>query len=853
MSKQTRERTAARHVREETPLIPLPYQHLAAVAVIILTLVVYFAPVVFGGKTFLAPDNIASHSWDTLLEDAKKEGVFPLWNPYIFCGMPGYASLTFGGDRAFDISALVFARATTLFSYALGGQSVAWVVFFYIVFALGMYLFTASKVNSKVAALVGSLGAAFSMYIIIWIMTGHNTKIAVMMFFPYILFVLERLRTKADWKLALLLILLIHFSFLPSHVQMIFYSFLAYGVYLLFFFVREVMTKGDWKGVVRTGAILVAASALAFAMDADKYLSVWEYNPYSMRGSAPVVPTMQKGEIKTKAGGLDYDYATNWSLGVGEVATFFVPSWYGFGSYTYSGPEFGGPQQLNTYFGPQPFTDGPQYMGVVVLVLAVIGFWRNRKEPFVQYLGLMIGFSLLVAFGREFSLVYDLLFNYLPGFNKFRIPSMILVLVQIFVPVLAAYGVASMLQRPETMTAAASLTSVWRVEKRRKYILGALVALVVVSFAGAGVVKEIHASWVGERDAMSNLAARGYGNNPQVLTLLFQIVQNRVVGETQLAASLLLVTFAAAYFYAKQRISLNVFAALVVAVVVYDLWHVNRNPFDPKPQTEQNEIFNAPDYVRYLQKDSGLFRTLLLKDGQPPYDNTLAYWRIQSAYGYQGAKMRAYQDLVDVAGLGNPLVWQLMNVKYIISNRIDTSGVLDEVFRGQMLVYKPKSFVPRAFFVNRYETVGGLDMLQRMRAMAFDPTDVAYVLEDSKLAIDPPLPGVKAEYVRYGVQSFELNVTATGNNLLFLSEAYYPHGWKAYLDGNEIPIYRLDYLFRGVVVPKGEHTVAMKFEPRSFAFGKNVSLAANILVLSSIGAFGFVWWRKRNRGSHKNG
>jgi hypothetical protein len=293
-------------------------------------------------------------------------------------------------------------------------------------------------------------------------------------------------------------------------------------------------------------------------------------------------------------------------------------------------------------------------------------------------------------------------------------------------------------------------------------------------------------------------------------------------------------------------LSLNILAIVLVVVTVADLWRIDVQPMDPRPQTEQKDIFAAPDYVRYLQQDTTLFRVLLFENGQPPYDNKLAYWKIQSAYGYQGAKMRWYQDMDDVAGIGNPLVWQLMDVKYIISNTPDSSQMLSLVYNGpQYKVYANRAYVARAFFVNRYEVLPGLDMLRKMQSMSFDVRDVAYLTVNPNLNIEPPKGGASVEYAKYSLQDLELNVTATGNNLLFLSESYYPNGWKAYLDGSEIPIYRLYYLFRGVVVPAGTHKIVMKFEPGSFTAGKNLSLGMNIVLLGALVFMGFDYWKRK--------
>ncbi|HTP12011.1 MAG TPA: YfhO family protein [Bacteroidota bacterium] len=823
--------------RKDETLIPEKYQHAVVLIVLFLTLVVFFNQIIFGGKTYLGSDTIASHSWDTVLKEAQAAGTFPLWNPYIFCGMPGYGSLTFGGPRTFDLCWSALSYAHTFVSYLFLAPPEGWIFAYYLFFAAGMYFFIYGKVGQKLAALVGALGATYSMYIIIWVMVGHNTKVATVAMLPYIFLVVERLRVKFDWRLAVVLVLLLHCTFIPGHVQMIFYIYLALGIYFLYFLIRTLVTKGDWKAIVRTGVVFALATGLALTMDADKYLSVWEYNPYSMRGSNPAVQA--PGGEKTIEGGLAYDYATEWSFGVGEVATFFVPSWYGFGNTTYRGPLTNDqPQQLPLYFGPQRWTDAPQYMGIVILVLAIFGFIRMRKEPFVQYLGIVVLFSLLVSFGREFPVVYDLMFRYFPTFNKFRIPSMILVLVQVFVPVLAAYGIASYVNARQRTLAPAQ-------EKRWKYVLGGLGVLFVLSLLAPGIFKSIYSSFVPSQESVPKYSSV-FGNNQRALAMLYDFVADKVATDILFGLGFLLLVFGAVYRYLHQHLSLTLLGAILIVAVVADLWRIDFQPDNPSERTEMKAVFTAPDYVRYLQQDTTLYRTLLFENGHPPYDNKLAYWKIQSAYGYQGAKMRWFQDIDDVAGMGNPLVWQLMNVKYIISNTPDSSEVLGLVYNGpQYKVYANRAYVPRAFFVNRYEVANGVDILRKMQSMAFAVRDVAYFTEDPKLSIDPPGAAATAEYTHFELQSLGLNVTATGNNLLFLSEAYYPNGWNAYLDGTKIPIYRMDYLFRGVVIPPGSHKLEMKFEPKSFSVGKSASLGMNILLIGGLLFAGYDYWKKR--------
>ena len=860
MSKTHKERTGSRQTAGESPLIPERYQHAVAIAILFLSLVLFFNQLIFSGKTFSDVDQIASRSFDTFLADAKAQGVFPLWNPYIFCGMPSYGSLTVGGDRLFDLTAQVLSTTSNVFSYIVLHPPEGWVLFFYFVFACGVYLLTYQKVNSKFAAFIAAFAATFSTYIIIWVMTGHNTKIAVMAFFPFIFYSVERLRERFSWFQAFLLVLLIHFSYMPSHVQMIFYVYLAVGTYLLFMFLRSFLVKKEqiadaesesvWKGVLRAGVVFLLASALAFSMDADKYLSVWEYSSYSMRGSNPIANTNQVADSKTVQGGLGYDYATDWSFGPSEMMTWLVPSWLGFGNEKYKGVFTNNQEQMeNFYSGPQPFTHAPQYMGLIVLLLAIYGFARNRKDPFVQYLGLMIVFSLLISFGREFPVLYDLMYRFFPMFNKFRIPSMILVLIQIFVPVLAAYGIATLIRERGNLHGA-------QVEKRKKSILLSF-AVVAGFFVVLALTFESFVTRQAVQNAFASLTHYGFPRDriydpffqqvqPQALKEITAQLVERATSDIYLAIGLLVVSFGALYYFIQGKMKLATFAMILTLVIATDLWRVDLKPTEYHDRSINQQLFATPEYAKYLQRDTSLFRILELENGQPKYNNMFAYWRLQSAYGYQGAKMRAYQDVAEVVGLRNPLIWSLMNVKYILTSTPDSALGLGLVYNGpDMKVYVNPVSLPRAFFVNRYEVADGLTTLNKISSMSFNPTDVMYFQEDPKLSVEVPHPAARAEFTRYSIHDLELNTTTAGNNLLFFSETYYPVGWKAYVDGKEMPIYRANYLFRAVMVPAGVHKVAMKFEPKGFFIGKNLSLAANIVTLGGLGFFGFGYWRKR--------
>lgn len=825
---------------QDESIIPLKFQHVIAGVTLFISLIIFFHEIIFDGKIFVAADNIASKSFQTLVSDAKQQDIFPLWNPYIFCGMPGYASLMVHGDRFFDISATILSKTTVLFGTLLNNPDVGWQLFYYFLLGLGVYTFTYHKVKSKIAALVAGLAVMHSTFVIILIVVGHMTKVPVIAFFPWIFLILERLRGKFDLALSLLLVVLIHFMFLPGHIQMIFYCYFALGIYYLFFLIRAVVKKEEWSGIVRSGVVFAMATGLAFMMTGDQYLSTLEYSKYSMRGAGPIIPSAeaQKKGMAENTGSLDYDYATNWSFSPGEVFTFLIPSASGFGEHTYQGPLTNNQAvRINTYFGPQPLpVDAPQYMGVVIVILAIIGFWKNRKDPFVQYLGVVIIVALMISFGKEMPLLYDLMFNYFPLFNKFRIPSMILILVQMMMPVLAAYGIASLSNGVDD-----------KEKKNWLYAIGGVGAAAILSLIAKDFFISIYSSFYSEQDFVKTLS-RYY--NPNILDELYKVVTAMVAADIFVSLLLLSLTFGAFYLLWMRTIKFSSLTAIIIAVVLFDLWRVNYKPMEPQPHKSAQNVFATPDYVTFLKQDTALYRTLEFENGQPPYNNTLAYWRIQSAYGYQGAKMRQIQDVFDVVGLGNPLLWGLMNVKYILSDRPDSNSILVPIYSGgnKHVLYN-RAEMPRAFFVNRYEVAKGLDILNNIKAMNFNPMDIAYGMEEVPVAIDPPQQHASVQYVHFGIQDLALKVRATGNNLVFLSESWYPEGWKAFVDGTEIPIYRLNYMFRGIIVPAGEHDVTMKFEPRGYYLGRNLSLMLNILVLGGLAFFAVRFFVRKKSGT----
>jgi hypothetical protein len=826
MTKNVREQARTpKPALAERPLIPPKYQHIAAIACIFVSLLIFFHALVFDDKTYQSVDSIAAHSWDTFRKDSDANGIIPLWNPYIFGGMPGFASMTYPISRIYDISTFIWesgVRPTISFLFLNERSSGSWLIY-YLVFGIGVYLFVYQLLKNKMVALIVAFMAIYATYVTLLIMMWHVTKLAVLAWFPFVFLIVDRLRYKFELSLAIILPIIIRLLIEPGHVQFIFYIYLSLGIYFIFFFIRALIKKESLRGVIISCAILVLATGLAFLMGADLHLSTLEYNAFSTRGANPIQNKTPDIQGKTVAGGLDYDYATSWSFSPGEVTTFFFPSWYGFGPLQYQGPLSQNQiERFNFYLGRQPLVDGPQYMGVVVVILAMIGFYRFRKDPIVQYMTIMILLALFISFGKEFSLVYDFMYRYFPMFNKFRVPVIILMLAQFFTPILAGFGIASFLPMNKKGIDP-------KKEKVWKYTLIGLVGGLVFTLVFKDAIKDIYSSFFPLQE-VGNALAHTYGQlNPAIIGMFFDFIFSEVHTDIIVFFIYMIILFGSVWYYKKGKIKESSLYGVILLLVIVDLWRVDGKTSEPKSKQETNQYFATPAYVKLLQQDTTQFR--ILKLIPPMYDNTFAYWGLYSAYGYHGAKMRIFQDLDDVAGMGNPLVWQLMNIKYLITNKEEPSAMLAEVYKnGEMRVYAFRNWLPHVFFVNKCEMADGLGILNKIASLSFDPRNVAYVTEDPKINIDPPKEGAQATIAKYGTQDLEVRVVATGNNLLFLSDVYYPKGWKAYIDDKETNILRLNYLFRGVIIPQGNHTLVMKYEPTSFSIGKTISLITNLVI-----------------------
>ncbi len=829
------------------------YENYIFVLIILLSVLIFFKDGVFGGKLFFSSDIMAYDSFKTFLSDAKKAGIFPLWVPYIFMGMPNFPVSGYP-PRSFDFFYFLWQN---IYNFITNSDSnyVLPIIIYYIIFGIGFYFYGSYKFKNKLIALYCALSATFATDYIQRIVVGHNTKVMALAFFPFILLVIDKLidsfndPKKKVFSYSnlinfVLLTLMLHIQLSSVHMQMIFYSYLMIGLYLLYLILYNVFKKANLSGVIKAGVFFLFATLISAAMNADVLMTMKGYNKYSMRGQASI-----ESRLDTKVADdspLDYEYATNWSFSPGETITFLLPYYYGFGDVEVKG------QKANLYWGQMPFTTNPMYFGSITLILALIGIYYNfRKNPVVQAMTVIALIFLVMSFGRNFSVLYDLFFYYFPFFSSFRAPVMIHHFMDVAFVILAGFGLKSIVEIGKDKTETAKF-------KRVCYVFFGIAGLMLlISVFG---FQDSYTSSVMNSPLTDKLKQQG-ANAQQISQYIKQnIVPNAYensINDLRLHAFFILLVIGIAYMYTTGKVSLKLFLIGTILIAVIDLWNVNFKTLHWDSPGDQQNAFTEKDYTNWILNtapDTYTYRIAEFNGGRLSTMNNNAYYRLHSFNGYHGAKIRVYQDAVDVAGGENSLLLTLGGVKYIISDKPlnDTNYV--QVFKGSKLIYENKNFIGKAFFADEYKVEQDINILNSIAEKNFDPRRVAYFEKDINQKIDKPDSLASIKFVKGDIHSLEYEVNASGNNLVVFSEIFIPFGWKAYLDDKETEFYKTDYLFRSVVVPQGKHKVEFRYEPETFYTGKKISLGANIFlgIILIAGIIGYAGSRKKTGNENLN-
>ena len=805
-------------------LIPEKYKTPAAILVILILIAIFFAPILFGDKTTQSGDLIQAKS---LREYATKErDTFALWNPYIFCGIP--AVVTSASIRWFDLTSAAYSLTTIVTSSITKDINATFILSFFLL-GFTTFFFMRDLGFNRGASLFTALALAFSTGIMILFFIGHITKLKSLAVFPFILMMLFRFQKQIKLMDILLLVLGLHLLVLSAHVQIVYYFMLVAVIFFAYYFTRSFITKDKFlqKQLLKSIVVFAGASVIAILMSYDTYSQILEYKPYSTRGTQSVTETQKTDGVQNNS----YEYATNWSFSPGEIMTFIIPSYYGFGRSTYNGElSRNEPIEVNTYFGQMPFVDSAMYMGIIIFALGLFALIVRRKEPIIQFFGIVIVLFILISFGKNFPLIYNLLYYNLPMFDNFRAPSMILHVVQIIFPILAGFGVMSIISLRKERNI--------KIENALKYSAIALAVIFVLSL----LMNDSLTSWFSQR--VSNYTETlGQSRQAQTYTALTPYMGEMFTNDVTIALGLLTIMFGLSYAYSISKINRDLLLAGLIVLALFDLFRIGNRGASYVDAEMENEQLKEPEYISVInaQNDKAPYRLLNMKQR----DNSLGsisnngnfnvYFLKEDLYGYSAAKPRSYQDIVDVVSPANFTLWRMLGVKYIITDKPFPFEYFMEISVSQdsiTFVNRNDKALSRIYFVDNVEEKSSVEILNAMKNNSFDPKKLAFV-DKLDFKFDKGDSTNTADITQYKDESVIAKTISSGNNFLFFSTTYLPN-WKALVDGVETQTYKTNHGFIGIVVPKGNHNVEFLYQSKGFTIGKYLSLILNIILFTGI-------------------
>jgi hypothetical protein len=793
-------------------------KHLPWILVIVLFLLlslIYF-PVAYQGK---APQASDINQWQgaakAIIDYNATHKDNALWTPYMFSGMPTYM-ISFPNRYPFLES---ITKITD--------KVINWRIFLLFVGGLGIFLLLRQLKMDSWIAFFAAIAFVFSCHWVGLLDIGHNTKFRAIMYIPWVVWALLRLKEKPNMlNLGLLATFLIT-QLRENHPQITYYLYLFIGMFWIYALIEAIQSKQYKKFGGWTGLLIIAFGLTALAV-MNPYLSTLEYSHYTMRGGTA---------------GLEKSYAQQWSFPPIEIISFLIPDF------------FGGINE--NYWGAMPFTQIYNYFGIVVLALGVMALFGKHKK-FSLFLWIASAIFLVLSFGSFTPFISDFFFKYLPMFNKFRVPSMTLIMVQIIGVILAALGLDTIASLENNSKWQKSLfTAFW--------ISGAVFILFLI--LGQSVFKGLpytNAAEIEQYEKYNALAK---------LEEMKSLRPGLLYKSGILSLLLLTVSLGLCYLASAKKLKKVALVLLITLVTFIDLYiYTGKHLKDLYPAEEREARFVTQDFDEFLLADKDNFRIYPYNMGNIRNAGEWAYYH-QTIDGYSAAKLKRYDDVWKLIqgdeknenelyrylngfyNKGNkeiptPLL-DMLSTKYIIyPDSLPYAFLLNKIkpvftsYSGAN-IYQNLTAYPRAWFVDSLSVIPETKArLQKMRNPYFNPRSLAIV--ESKIEGVYKPDSCYAKETFFDMHNVKYEVATDKNAYLVLSEIYYPAGWKAFIDGKETEIYPTNHILRGVIVPQGKHTVEMKFISETYRFSLILSLTG-ILATVVLLAIGIGWEMKKGK------
>jgi hypothetical protein len=825
--------------------------HAIAIGIFFIVSCIYCLPA-FKGLVVAQPD---LQGWKGMaqqsLEFKEKYGHLPLWTNSLFSGMPAFqiaSSMTIN---------IHIAHLDNLFQLFLPAPAS---LFF--LACVGFYILTVVLGLKSWIGIFGALGYGFASYNAVIAAVGHTTKFSSMGYAPAVLaglILLTQRRYVLGFITTLVFSTLLVFQ---NHLQIVYYTLLM-AVCLGIAYAIHAFKQRDLRHLGIIAGLALIAGLMGVASFAVVYMPTAEYAKETMRGGRSQLTqavSAEKAASNKSQGGLDKEYAFRWSYGIGESLSVILPAVRGGSTGAAELPEEGKAVEalqeaqlpgdavnyffgrLSSYWGDQPNTSGPVYFGVLICLLFIAGLFVVRGWHLHWIVAATI-LGFILAWGNNFKAVNYFLFDYLPLYNKFRAPSMGLVMPQLTFALLASMALQQILYVD------------WDRKillKRFKYALittGAVAAILIFSYISADFKSENDRQ---SREAIAQTLTQAMSQGQQPSPELMQ--QNNTVASSVMGG----LVQDRKSLYASDLVRTLVFMALciglvwlgiqkkvkplylVIALIALNL--IDLLPVDSRYLSKQNyveqEDFSAafiPNRADLqIKQDTGYFRVFDQTPPDGPFNSSRAAYHHNDVGGYHPAKLALYNDLMsEQLGKGNMQVYNMLNTKYfIVANPADQQPVA-QLNAGAL---GPAWLIKTIKYVNNAD--------EEMKALdAFNPRDTVIIdkRERSKIPFEPQYDSTGSiQLIQNLNDKINYRFKAATNQFAVLSEVYYPHGWKAFIDGKEAPIAKVNYVLRGLAIPAGTHDIELRFEPASFKTGNTISIVIGIISILILLAG--LWW-----------
>ena len=764
----------------------------------IIFILILFYPIIFSGKTFGSPDSLNPRGASIILQEMNKlDNEFPLWQPWIFSGMPTADAFTF-------VSLLYFPNYILNLFFLSSNM----IQLLHLLFAgIGSYLLLRFIGLSCLSAFLGGSAFMITPFMITMIVFGHGSQMMTAAYIPWIMMLTMKLFRNPNLLNIGILAILMGFQLQRAHVQIAYYTWMLIGAYVLINFILDFKdNKSNNKPLVSLGAFTVSA-ILAIAIALIIYLPSLEYTPFSVRGSS--------------GGGADYNYATSWSFSPKELLTFFIPSALGFGG--------------QTYWGDMPFTDYPNYMGIITMLLAIIGFVYKR-DRFMWFLFTTSLLAIFISFGKNLAIIYDLFYSFFPFFNKFRVPAMILILVQFNTCIMAAIGMDHLISINKNKLPNWFWPST-----------GVLIFLLLILSFGESTLK----------DLVSSGFTQPRTQDPRLVQAINSLRWDMWYKDAWAVLFYLSTTMALIWCYIFNKVSIRIFSMAILLLLALDVMIVDNKIIQPKKNSgRSSQLLNNSIVDRYFQHDqiskilssdkNELFR--VYPAGQLFGETRLRAFGVESIGGYHPAKLNVYNNFLKNTNNANTLALMgMLNVKYFLSTQSINHPDLIEIKQARMKsgrgnipvsMYRLENYQKRAWFAKNIEVYPENNFpWGKIKNQLFEPEKVAFVSQND-ISFNTTFSIGKINSINNSLHRLEIETESDSTSFLIVSEVFYPLRWKATIDGEQIEYFKANGVIRGLIIPKGQHKIVFNYDRSSFNKGVLISLSSFFLTIGMI-IFGY--------------